>query len=104
LPDALGKILRLALKLLGIVSASPLWDKKVCGLQVTNLSEHTLELRCLISAANSGDQSDLRCYIREEMVRFIQQNYPEAFPRTRFASLPAKGTDPGTGNLPAVTA
>src|ERR1019366_6075167 len=24
-----------------IVHASPLWDGKVCGLQVTNLSEHT---------------------------------------------------------------
>lgn len=69
-----------------VVSASPLWDGKVCGLQVTNLSEHTMELRCLMSSSNAGNSFDLRCYVREEMVNFIQQNYPEAFPRTRFAN------------------
>jgi small-conductance mechanosensitive channel len=69
-----------------IVEESPLWDKRVCGLQVTNLSEHTMELRCLISAANSSNQFDLRCIVREKMVTFIQQNYPDAFPRTRFSA------------------
>jgi len=69
-----------------IVEESPLWDKRVCGLQVTNLSEHTMELRCLISAANSSNQFDLRCIVREKMVTFIQQNYSDAFPRTRFSA------------------
>jgi small-conductance mechanosensitive channel len=69
-----------------IVQESPLWDKRVCGLQVTNLSEHTMELRCLISATNSSNQFDLRCIVREKMVTFIQQNYPDAFPRTRFSA------------------
>ncbi len=77
-----------------IVQESPLWDKRVCGLQVTNLSEHTMELRCLISAANSSNQFDLRCIVREKMVTFIQQNYPDAFPRTRFsATSRPEGTD-----------
>ena len=71
-----------------VLEASPLWDKKVCATQVTNLSEHTMEIRCLLSARNASEQFDLRCIVREEMVKFIQQNYPDAFPRTRFSSLP----------------
>jgi hypothetical protein len=72
-----------------ILEASPLWDRKVCATQVTNLSEHTMEIRCLLSARNASDQFDLRCIVREEMVKFIQENYPDAFPRTRFTSVPA---------------
>jgi hypothetical protein len=41
-----------------IAEASPLWDQKVCGLQVTNLSERTMELRCLVSSRNSSQNFD----------------------------------------------
>jgi hypothetical protein len=71
-----------------VLEASPLWDRKVCSTQVTNLSERTMEIRCLMSARNASDSFDLRCVVREEMVKFIQENYPDAFPRTRFSSLP----------------
>jgi small-conductance mechanosensitive channel len=71
-----------------IVQTAPQWDKKVCGLQVTNLSEHTMEIRCLVSSPDSSSSFDLRCLIREKMTAWIQQNYPSAFPTTRFASLP----------------
>jgi small-conductance mechanosensitive channel len=70
-----------------VVQASPLWDKKVCGLQVTNLSERTMEIRCLMSSRNSSESFDLRCLVREQMTAWIQQNYPDAFPTTRFAAL-----------------
>jgi len=70
-----------------ILEASPLWDGKVNSLQVTNLSEQTMEIRCLTSALNASEQFDLRCAIREQMTAFIQQNYPDAFPRTRFAAV-----------------
>jgi small-conductance mechanosensitive channel len=69
-----------------IVEASPLWDKKVCGLQVTNLSERTMELRCLMSSRNSSENFDLRCLVREKMIDHIREHYPEAFPTTRFAA------------------
>jgi len=83
-----------------VLEASPLWDRKVCSTQVTNLSEHTMEIRCLMSARNSSEQFDLRCMVREEMVRFIQENYPDAFPRTRFQSLP-DSVQPATISGPA---
>jgi small-conductance mechanosensitive channel len=70
-----------------IVHASPLWDKKVCGLQVTNLSERSMEVRCLVSSRNSSENFDLRCLVREQMTAWIQQNHPTAFPITRLADL-----------------
>jgi len=70
-----------------ILETSPLWDRQVNSLQVTNLSEQTMEIRCLTSARNASEQFDLRCVIRERMIAFIQQNYPDAFPRTRFAAI-----------------
>jgi small-conductance mechanosensitive channel len=72
-----------------IVHPSPLWDKKVCGLQVTNLSERSMELRCLVSSRNASENFDLRCLVREQMAAWIQQNHPTAFPTTRFAAISA---------------
>jgi hypothetical protein len=70
-----------------IVEASPLWDRKVCGLQVTNLTDRSMELRCLISSRNSGENFDLRCLVREQMTAYIQRHYPNTFPTARFAAV-----------------
>lgn len=63
-----------------IVHPSPLWNNQVCGLQVTNLTDRSMELRCLMSSRNSSENFDLRCLVREKMTAWIQQNYPDAFP------------------------
>ncbi len=70
-----------------IVHPSPLWDKKVCGLQVTNLTEHSMELRCLVSSRNASENFDLRCVVREQMAAWVQQNHPTAFPITRLSAI-----------------
>lgn len=66
-----------------ILKGSELWDGKVCVLQVTNASEHTLELRALTSATDASTAWNLRCYVREKLVEFIQKNYPESLPKVR---------------------
>jgi small-conductance mechanosensitive channel len=66
-----------------VVEHHPLWDKRVCTLQVTDSKERTLELRMLVSASDAGRAFDLRCFVREKMVGFIQQTYPESLPKTR---------------------
>ncbi len=66
-----------------MVKASPLWDGRVCGLQVTNLTERTMELRCLMSSAGSSENFDLRCLVREKMIEFLKANYPNALPTMR---------------------
>ena len=70
-------------QLLRILESSDLWDKKVWGLQVTKASEHTLELRALMSAPDSGKAWDLRCHVREELIGFLQREYPQALPKMR---------------------
>ena len=71
-----------------VVHPSPLWDGRVCGLQVTNLTEHSMELRCLTSSRNASESFDLRCLVREEMTAWIQQNHPAAFPTMRLTGIP----------------
>lgn len=66
-----------------LLELSPLWDKKVNVLQVTDTKERTIEIRALMSARNSGEAFDLRCYVRENLIKFIENNYPESLPRTR---------------------
>ncbi|USI74030.1 mechanosensitive ion channel family protein [Sphingomonas morindae] len=81
--DRTADVPRLRAKLTEIVSADPLWDGRVCGLQVTDSFPTYLELRCLVSAANAGRAFDLRCNVREAMTAFIARDMPEALPRTR---------------------
>jgi small-conductance mechanosensitive channel len=66
-----------------ILQSSGMWDGKVWGLQVTNADAHTLELRALMSAPNSDNAWDLRCHVREKLIAFLQQRYPQSLPRAR---------------------
>jgi small-conductance mechanosensitive channel len=66
-----------------IVENSEHWDGNVCVLQVTDVSEHTLQLRALMSASDSSRAWELRCQVRERLVEFIQKTYPEALPLLR---------------------
>ena len=66
-----------------ILRSTDLWDGKVWTLQVTNANERTLELRALMSASDGGRAWDLRCLVREKLVQFLQQRYPECLPKTR---------------------
>jgi small-conductance mechanosensitive channel len=66
-----------------LLEQTPLWDGKTSAVQLTDAKEHTVEIRMLVSAHNSSAAFDLRCYIRENMIAFIQQNYPESLPKLR---------------------
>jgi small-conductance mechanosensitive channel len=70
-------------KLSELLKGHPLWDGKVDVLQVTDLKQQTMEIRCLMSCRNAGEAFDLRCYVREEMIGFIQTQYPESLAKTR---------------------
>lgn len=70
-----------------IVHASALWDGNVVVLQVIDTTADAIQIRALASARNSGQAWDLRCEIREKMVRYLQTHHPNALPhhRLRFA-------------------
>jgi small-conductance mechanosensitive channel len=90
--DCVVPIEALRQKLDKIVRSTPLWDGKVAVLQVTEALGTTLTLRALVGARNSGDAWDLRCFVREKMIAFLQQEYPYALPRQR-AELVARRPD-----------
>lgn len=71
-----------------LLESDPNWDGKVNVLQVTNSTEKTMELRALMSAADSPSAWDLRVRIREKLIEFLQKNYPESLPRSRIEMTP----------------
>ena len=77
-----------------IVSEAAQWDGKVCGLQVTDLKDRTMELRCLVSSANASENFDLRCIVREKMMTFVREQYPEAFPQMRLSTQTSASDSP----------
>jgi small-conductance mechanosensitive channel len=66
-----------------ITKASPLWDGRVCGLQVTDALPDTVVLRALVSAGDASKAWNLRCDVREKLVRFLQEAHPSCLPRVR---------------------
>ena len=66
-----------------ILESTKLWDGRVWGLQVTNATDRTMELRALMSAPDSSTAFDLRCYVREKLIFFLQQQFPQCLPKTR---------------------
>ena len=74
-----------------LCNEAPQWDGRVCVLQMTDATDRTLQIRILASSADSGSNFDLRCHVREGMIAFVQQHYPDSLPRMR-AEVQAAGT------------
>ena len=66
-----------------ILEGNPLWDGKVKVVQVTDATERTVEIRALVSAADSPAAWDLRVHVREKLLEFLQKNHPECLPKAR---------------------
>lgn len=66
-----------------ILENSPLWDRKVCGMQVTNATDKTVEIRALMSSEDASKNWDLRCNVREKLIEYIKKNFPDSLPRMR---------------------
>ncbi len=59
------------------------WDGRVAQVVMTEATRTTVELRALVSAADSGSAWDLRCSVREKLVAFVREKYPQSLPRFR---------------------
>lgn len=66
-----------------LLRQSPQWDGKVETVQVTDSDDHTVQIRFLMSAPDSSQAWDLRCVVREGLIHFLQEHYPEHLPRIR---------------------
>jgi small-conductance mechanosensitive channel len=78
-----------------LLRESPKWDGGASGFQVTDLSHNTMELRATVSAATSGDLWDLRCELRERLILFLRERYPESLPKFRAEIRGLGSANPG---------
>jgi small-conductance mechanosensitive channel len=94
-----------------LVEAHPDWDKKFWNVQVTDATDRSVQLRVLVTAANSGNAWNLRCHLREKLIEFLQKHHPDKLPKvraefraddrvlgafpTRDPALPVPGSAPG---------
>jgi small-conductance mechanosensitive channel len=66
-----------------ILKDTKLWNNRTAALQVTDFTERAMQLRAIMSANSSSAAFDLRCLVRERLIAFLQQNYPESLPLNR---------------------
>ena len=81
--DWLVPVEAMRIQLQRIVKRSDLWDGRRVSMQVTDATGGQVQVRATVSAATSGDLWDLRCYVREELIGWVQQQAVYALPRTR---------------------
>lgn len=83
-----------------VVKASGMWDSVAVGCQVTNLTDRAMEVRCLMSAADASTAFNLQCYVREEMMDWVREHYPMAFPNMRYRAMSSENGTAGQETLP----
>jgi small-conductance mechanosensitive channel len=71
-----------------LVENNPKWDRKVCGLQVTDTNQSTIVVRALVSSTTPGKTFDLRCDVREGLIEFLRRHHPESLPKVRNVDVP----------------
>jgi small-conductance mechanosensitive channel len=70
-----------------LLKKSIYWNKRVGTLEVTDMKESTMEIRCLVSADDAGNLWKLRCDIREKLIKYIVEHHHSCLTKTRSLSL-----------------
>lgn len=66
-----------------LLSTNAAWNGQTAALQVTDVTERTVQLRAIMSAPDASAAWNLRCEVREGLVSYLQKVHPESLPRTR---------------------
>jgi len=75
-------VAKLRSELTRVLENNQYWDGKVNALQVTDSKPHYIEIRALMSAKTSPEAWELRVSVREQLITYIQDNYPEHLAKT----------------------
>ncbi|WP_019988629.1 mechanosensitive ion channel family protein [Rudanella lutea] len=81
---------RLREKAREFAEADPLWNQDVFAVQITDTTPTGVIVRILVSAADAPSAFDLRCHLREAIIVFLREEYPESLPQTRVQFEPAR--------------
>jgi small-conductance mechanosensitive channel len=66
-----------------VLERTELWDGRTKVLQVTDAVGGLVRVRVLVTAVDAPTLFDLRCYVREELVHWVQRTQPDAEPAQR---------------------
>ena len=66
-----------------VLRETKLWNGRIAAFQVTDFSERAMQLRAIMSANNSSAAFDLRCFVRERLIAYLQKNHPNSLPTAR---------------------
>lgn len=86
--DHAADVERLRELALEAVRSHRLWDQRVAAVQVTDMTATALEVRVLMSARGGSELFELRCDVREAVVRAVSRELPGALNRSRVLLKP----------------
>ena len=66
-----------------ILRNSDYWDGRKWSLSVSHLSERSVELTAVVSATDSPSLGNLRGEVREKLLAYLQNNFPDGLPKFR---------------------
>ncbi|GAA1468464.1 mechanosensitive ion channel family protein [Nocardiopsis exhalans] len=67
-----------------LITASKFWDGRSWSCQVVDVTESgEVVVRVVASASDTGNQWNIACEIREHLVTWLVENYPQSLPRKR---------------------
>jgi Mechanosensitive ion channel len=91
--DYVAPIERTCSKAIELVGQSTQPGGRLVSAQVTNATPNAIELRILLTGANTAVTSDLCAEIREKLIGFLQRECPQALPRQRQEMTDSSMTD-----------
>ncbi len=80
-----------------ILAETDLWDTRVGILQVTDAVSSFVHVRVLVSGRDGPTVFDLRCHVRESLVRWLQREHPYALPTVRHEPAAERPAAPAPG-------
>jgi small-conductance mechanosensitive channel len=82
-----------------VLASTDLWDGRTGVLQVTDAVAGFVRVRVLVTASDAPTLFDLRCYVRERLIDWMQRYSAASLPRTRVEMV-----EPPEQNLPPTRA
>lgn len=70
-----------------LAGSTPLWNGKVWGVHVTNCTDKSIEIRIILTADDAPKAFELRAYVREKLIEFMQKEYPHSLPCVRYRKI-----------------
>ncbi|HEY1488156.1 MAG TPA: mechanosensitive ion channel domain-containing protein [Micromonosporaceae bacterium] len=73
-----------------IVTASSLWDGRICAVQMVDAVGGNVQIRALVSAVDAPTLFDLRCVVREGLVAYVRDTGTAPRARTEWIGTGAE--------------